>query len=636
MLRRQKLLRGLLEDVFSRQAAASKSNELLLSAHLRSLSSGPDIGLELEKFASNLRNRFKQKTQPEDELDVEGQYKTAETSLRRNREKAERDFVRSEKLKTKKKNLLGDLKLVFSEEDVARDGLDKFNKPVKTGSEGPDDVGVDRDLGTIAKLARWRRAREGRGAEGEDEGDDLETDVDARFKRQGNEELVRRIRQVSEGKVMRLPMVPPGPKLRVRAPPDNLPTHTLSFEELHPKFKQSPMGEFLSNLGCDGEKFDRICERNPKAFRADPQQAAAMLKMVKGFVELDKDDVVQFVMGRPYLLSLSKEVVEERVRFIRKTLKLNKRDLKEVLMGCPQSLGEGFQAEFESATSFLSDELGVSMSTIRDWTLEYPPFIAEATKEKLESVLGYLKKKLDFKNQNLVYALKREPRLISGQPDSFQKTKMWIVKYGFSTDNVKVLFRAHPEVLMYDLEESIQPNLDWFQSLGYKRPHILRIVAKHPKVLSLNVSLLTENVTKLHRLRFSREEVRTIILRCPLLLEEDLNGDGVKRKLRYLMHGLGKSIKDLTAFPDYLLCDFETQIVARIEFLKHIGRLDSMAWPLMKLYKDPDQKFCVNHAHKPFERYQSFLTDWRTHKDAALNPWEKEVKEIREDIRIAA
>lgn len=586
--------------------------------HVRwAASNAPDLGSEIERFAANLKHKLTQQKAQKPPEDIVALYKEAD-ALASNKKQRHRTLRRHEKREEEANPLVSGMDLDFPSGKHVEGSNERTNRYFKREAED-------------SRSRNWER----RDVDESSEMNDLEEEADSSFKRQSSEELLRRIRQVSQGRVIKLPMTPPGPAMRARAPPGTTISSSIPFKDFNPQFHLTPVGEYLTQLGCSGAKFYRICERNPRGFHGSAPELQASVAAMRTLIDLSDEEVVELLCLAPILLSYSKAYVDERIRLIRKKLKLNKVDLKHVLMGCPPCFQEHFPTDFEAATSFLENELGIHMNKIRDWTINFPMFLSVATKEKLESVLGYFKKKFEFKSSHLVNALKREPRLVAGEIDRYQKTKNWLVKYGISNDDAKTMLQSSPEVLLYDLEDTIIRCLDWYHSLGYKRPHILKIVLKRPQVLAFNLRDAKECVRSLLALRFTREEVRVMIYRSPSILEVDMDSKEVQWKIEYMLDALGKSIKDLISFPEYVTCSFEDRIVARVEFLRQIGRLDCIAWPLKKLYGDEDQTFCVNHAHKPFDRYRSFLTDWQTNKSPVMMKWTTEQDNVRGELLAA-
>lgn len=603
----------LLQEACIRHLGSLYQSHPILHPHgAEAFSSSSNLGLDLEKFAVNLKHKLQQQKAQKPPEDISTLYQEASVHVR--------DKSRHRSRKSSSAN-------AEQEWAPAVGGLDLDFSSVHSSGDS-----VEKKLDDVDRLYAKRSLSIRESSEDEDE---LGSEVDSSFKRQSNEELLRRIKHVSEGRVMRLPTIPAGPKMRVRALPESTPTGPIPYHAFHPKFKDTPVGEYLTHLGCVGEKFDRICERNPKGFYCDVKILKASLEVALSYMSLSGKDLVQLLCGAPKVLTYQPKDVEDRIRYIRKKLKLNKSELKTVLLGCPDCFHEQFESDFEASTSFLDDELGISIAQVRLWALDFPMFVSIATKEKLESVLGFFKRRLEFKSVHLVNALKREPRLVAGEIDKYLKTKTWIVKYGLSNEQGKAMLRENPEILLYDLQNMIIKVLDWFHSLGYKRPHIMKIMMKQPQVLSFNLDLMNRNMAKLLSLNFSREEIRIIFFRAPVLLAIDLNTIEVEHKIKYMIHALGRSIKDLVSFPEYLTCSMEDKIVTRVEFLRSIERLDCIAWPLKKLYEGNDQTFCINRAHKPYDRYKAFLADWQKNKADILEKWTMGAQGKREELRFA-
>lgn len=600
MFRRHTRLQFWVQEVCIRHLGGLHQSHPILCCHrAEPLSSSSNLGLDLEKFAANLKHKLQQQKAQKPPEDIPGLYQEASARVK--------DKGRHRKRKSGSVDpgqewapSVGGLDLDFS-------FLDSQGNSVEKRLEDADRMTFRRQSST---------------GEGDEEKDELGSEVDSSFKRRSNEELLRRIRHVSEGRVMRLPTIPDGPKMRVRIPPESTPTGAIPYHAFHPNFRDTPVGEYILHLGCAGEKFERICERNPKALHGNVEELKASLKIALNYMSLSDKDLVDLICGAPKLLTCKPKDVEARIQYIRKKLRLNKSDLKTVMLGCPDCFHEQFESDFEASTSFLDDELGIGLNLVRLWALDFPMFVSIATKEKLESVLGFFKRRFEFKSVHLVNALKREPRLVAGEIDKYLKIKNWIVKYGLSNEQGKTLFRENPEILLFDLKNMIIKVLDWFHMLGYKRPNILRIVTKQPQVLSYSLELMDSNVYKLKALNFTPEEIRLIFLRAPILLSMDLNAPDVEYKINFMVHALGRSIKDLINFPQYLTCSMEDRIVARVEFLRSIGRLDITAWPLQRLYGGNDQAFCINHAHKPWDRYKAFREEeWRKNKADVLEKW---------------
>ncbi|KAL0360939.1 UNVERIFIED_CONTAM: Transcription termination factor MT, chloroplastic [Sesamum radiatum] len=284
----------------------------------------------------------------------------------------------------------------------------------------------------------------------------------------------------------------------------------------------------------------------------------------------------EFVKNYPQCLHASVVVeLAPVVKFLR-GLDVEKQDLGYVLMKYPELLGYKLEGTMSTSVAYLVS-IGVNPRDIGPMVTQYP------------YILGM-----------------RVGTMIS---------RWWIIwsHWACLRRFWQECLRSGHIFLGYNLEETVKPNVDCLMSFGIRKealpsviaqyPQILglplkaklssqqyffnlklkidpygfaRVIERMPQIVSLNQNVIMKPVDFLLGRGIPAEDVAKMVVKCPQLLA--LQVGLMKNSYYYFKSEMGRPVKELVEFPEYLTYSLESRIKPRYQRLQSKGIRCSLAW----------------------------------------------------------
>ncbi|KAL7126000.1 hypothetical protein ABFS83_14G155100 [Erythranthe nasuta] len=300
---------------------------------------------------------------------------------------------------------------------------------------------------------------------------------------------------------------------------------------------------------------------------------------VLGYLEkigIPRPRMGEFVKNYPQCLHAS--VVVELVPVVRflRGLDVEKQDLGYVLMKYPELLGFKLEGTMSTSVAYLVS-IGVNPRDIGPMITQYPYILGMRVGTMIKPLVDYL------------------------------------VSFGLPKKILCRMFEKRAYILGYNLEETVKPNIDCLLSFGVKKellasiiaqyPQIIglplkaklssqqyffnlklkidpdgfaRVVEKMPQIVSLNQNLIMKSIDFLLGRGILVEDVAKMVIKCPQLVA--LQVGLMKNSYYFFKSEIGRPLKELVEFPEYLTYSLESRIKPRYLKLQSKGIRCSLAW----------------------------------------------------------
>ncbi|KAL2327430.1 hypothetical protein Fmac_020857 [Flemingia macrophylla] len=247
----------------------------------------------------------------------------------------------------------------------------------------------------------------------------------------------------------------------------------------------------------------------------------------------------------------------------------------------------------------------------------YPQTHAKLSLEFKEKILC-----LEVMGVDAGKALSQNPELRTVSLESIHSIISFLMSKGLQEKDLPRIFGMCPKILTSDIKTDLNPVFDFIlQELKVPEHSFRRVVNKCPRLLTSSVKdqltpafiylrrlgfkdlvalayqdsvLLVSNVenTLIPKLKFletlglSKDEVRSMVLRCPALLTFSIENN-FQPKYEYLAGEMGRKLEELKEFPQYFAFSLENRIKPRHMEIVQSG----ISLPLSVMLKSTDEDF---------------------------------------------
>ncbi|XP_020204506.1 transcription termination factor MTEF1, chloroplastic [Cajanus cajan] len=247
----------------------------------------------------------------------------------------------------------------------------------------------------------------------------------------------------------------------------------------------------------------------------------------------------------------------------------------------------------------------------------YTPTHAKLSLEFKEKILC-----LEVMGVDAGKALSQNPELRTATMESIHSIISFLMSKGLQEKDLPRIIGMCPKILTSDIKTDLNPVFDFLlQELKVPEHSFRRVVNKCPRLLTSSVKdqlrpafiylrrlgfkdlgalayqdsvLLVSNVenTLIPKLKFletiglSRDEVRSMVLRCPALLTFSIENN-FQPKYEYLAREMGRKLEELKGFPQYFAFSLENRIKPRHTEIVQNG----VTLPLSLMLKSTDEEF---------------------------------------------
>ncbi|XP_027338525.1 transcription termination factor MTEF1, chloroplastic [Abrus precatorius] len=247
----------------------------------------------------------------------------------------------------------------------------------------------------------------------------------------------------------------------------------------------------------------------------------------------------------------------------------------------------------------------------------YTPTNAKLSLEFKEKILC-----LEVMGVDAGKALSQNPDLRTATMESIHSIISFLLSKGLHEKDLPRIFGMCPKILTSDIKTDLSPVFDFIlRELKVPEHSFRRVVNKCPRLLTSSVKdqlkpalfylkrlgfkdmgalahqdsvLLVSSIERtlipklkfLEDLGFSKEQVRSMVLRCPALLTFSIENN-FQPKYEYFASEMGRKLEELKEFPQYFAFSLENRIKPR-----HMEVVQSgVHLPLSVMLKSTDEEF---------------------------------------------
>jgi hypothetical protein len=308
------------------------------------------------------------------------------------------------------------------------------------------------------------------------------------------------------------------------------------------------------------------------------ERVAANKKYLTRKLGLTKDQVQKLQMdGLPNILTLEVGVLEERVDWLKKRLKLkNKSQLRKIVQHQPHVLAR-LSSNLALKIDYLQTRLRLDDDSLRKLFLEAPHLLPCSTDNMMET-LNWLQKSLSLDDRKLSKLIRRAPYTLGcSVPENLEPTLDWIQRRLHTLDDFSIsrVIQKMPRVLHLNIESNLEPKLDWLQNkYNFDDDALGKIVQRSPTILGLSIDTLEVKIGWIRKRLYLRgQDLSNFILKSPSILNCNIESN-LDLTLNFYIDALGNerdAVRLVTMNPSLLAYSLENRLKPRLQQTKDVG-----------------------------------------------------------------
>ena len=172
----------------------------------------------------------------------------------------------------------------------------------------------------------------------------------------------------------------------------------------------------------------------------------------------------------------------------------------------------------------------------------------------------------------------RVGKIIVGLPDilstNVSDTVRRFLDFGFTTRQLTKLIVPYPQILAFNIEQTMKPKVKWFVDLGMTKKQAIKAIATSPNILGQNVEgSLKPKLQWFSDIGLRPEQIAKVIANFPILLLIDVERSFQPKVAWLLELGLTQNhiAKVIAAFPRVLVLSVEQNLKPKVQWLAELG-----------------------------------------------------------------
>ncbi|XP_020526934.1 transcription termination factor MTERF4, chloroplastic [Amborella trichopoda] len=310
-----------------------------------------------------------------------------------------------------------------------------------------------------------------------------------------------------------------------------------------------PVLDYLGKLGVRKSNFTEFLRRYPQVLHSS--------------VVIDLAPVVKYLQG----------------------LDIKPNDIPGVLERYPEVLGFKLEGTMSTSVAYLVG-IGVARREIGGILTRYPEILGMRVARVIKPFVEYLEA-IGIPRQGVARLIEKRPHILGFSFDDGVKRNVDVLlESGVRKEALSSIVMQYPEILGLELEPRIVSQQHFFNfNLDISPEEFGKVVEKMPQVVSLSQTPVIKHVEFLKNCGFSTENVKRMVLACPLVLA--LNLDIMRLSFDYFQTEMGRGLEELVEYPAFFTYSLESTIKPRHRRIAEKGLKCSLAW----LLNCSDQKF---------------------------------------------
>lgn len=281
--------------------------------------------------------------------------------------------------------------------------------------------------------------------------------------------------------------------------------------------------------------------------------------------------------GLPNILTLEDGVLEERVDWLKKRLKLrNKSQVRKIVQHQPHVLAK-LSSNLAQKIDYLQTRLLLKDDSLRKMFLEAPHLIPCST-ENMEETLNWLQKRLHLDDGKLTKLICRAPYTLGcSVSENLEPTLDWIQSRLNSLDDFTIsrVVQKMPRILHLNIEANLEPKFDWLQhQFNLDDDALGKMVQRSPTFLGLSIDTWEMKLDWIERrLHLTGDDLSKFILKTPSILNCSIESN-LDLTLDFYIDALGderEAVRLVTNNPSLLAYSLEKRLKPRLKETRDAG-----------------------------------------------------------------
>jgi len=307
---------------------------------------------------------------------------------------------------------------------------------------------------------------------------------------------------------------------------------------------------------------------------------AANKKYLTQKIGLSKEQVQRLQTdGLPNILTLEDGVLQERVDWLKKRLKLrNKSQVRKIVQHQPHVLAK-LSSNLAQKIDYLQARLLLNDDSLRKMFLEAPHLIPCST-ENMEETLNWLQERLHLDDRKLTKLICRAPYTLGcSVSENLEPTLDWIQCRLNALDDFTVsrIVQKMPRILHLNIEANLEPKFDWLQhQFNLDDDALGKMVQRSPTFLGLSIDTWEVKLDWIERrLHLTGDDLSKFILKAPSILNCNIESN-LDLTLDFYIDALGderEAVRLVTNNPSLLAYSLEKRLKPRLQETRDAGIL---------------------------------------------------------------
>jgi mTERF domain-containing protein len=336
---------------------------------------------------------------------------------------------------------------------------------------------------------------------------------------------------------------------------------------------------YLQNtLGLSEEAMWRVTLDSESILGMTPRNLEKKVSLLRRTMNLSDEDVRVILGKQPTLLHYSADRnLAPTILFLVRALDLSKSELRAMVMDCPSILSYSLENLRKKIAFFtaLSDDTGGIDST-RELLVGTPKLLQSAVDTALVPKLTFLTNEINFSLEELRLLVKKNPKLLLYSLDENLREKIvffFILQLHMQPEEVRRILLAYPQIMDYNLENHMKPIAEYFMTeLQFSAAEVGTITLKFPRLFSYSLFKIKHVIGYLrYELELDPRQAKRVVFQAPQVL--GLGESSLKEKLSFLKIRLNLTVDELglvlSKMPTLVCLAVETSLVPKLEYLEN-------------------------------------------------------------------
>jgi len=277
------------------------------------------------------------------------------------------------------------------------------------------------------------------------------------------------------------------------------------------------------------------------------------------------------------ILTLEIGVLEKRVHWLTKRLKLRTTEMKKIAQRLPNLLQQQPETTFAPKLDFLQTRLLLDDASLRKLILAAPEVLKCSIGDNLEPKLDWLQRRLHLDDAAVVKMIRRLPTIFYYSVEGNLEPKLEWLHQRLNLDGAAVgkMVQRLPSLLSFSVDDNMKPKVGWLQQrLDLDDAAIGKMIQQCPFIFSTTADTIETKLNWLQwRLHLDDAALSAMIQRLPRILSCNVDTN-IKPTLNFYIDALGNEREVfvlVTSYPDLFSYSLEKRLKPRLRDAKDAG-----------------------------------------------------------------